>query len=181
MIERALQEERLGAAKDALDSYRAQAGAKEEKIAAWRQQIASIEQRSRHRAAEAEKRSARQRREQFHRVLPQLDAKYPGVQGVSADTLRLWILKTSYTVLGRQFFNNVEVRESSLALWVSDPNQVRDFTNLSAFADIADLFVVWCRCDGETTVGIDMSHLRAGKAIVFRYRLNPETARSAWW
>lgn len=117
----------------------------------------------------------------MQQALPKLDTKYPGVQSVSADALRLWILKTTYTVLGRQFFNNVEVRESSLALWVSDPNQVRNFTNLSAFADIADTFVVWCRCDGETTVGIDMSHLGAGKSVVFHYRLNPETVRSEMW
>jgi hypothetical protein len=167
-----------------LDAYKALPGAKLERVADWEKRLVAVEraeQKKRDQEEKERKRAAaeaeRQHQEKIKRARQRLIEKWGMVKLFSATEFQTWILLHE-TVLGQQFFSNVEIEKPSLALWVDDPDRLANYSNLRFFADIADAFVVWCDCDGETTVGVDMSYMRGGKMRVYRYRFNPEVGQS---
>lgn len=165
-------------------AYKALSGAKAERITGWEKKLATVkstEKKKRDQEAKERKRveaeAERQRLEQSKQARLKLEDKWNMAKTLSAAQFRNWVM-INQTVIGQQFFSDVEIEKPRLSLWVNDPDRLASASNLGFFADIADAFVVWCECEGETLVGIDMSHLGQRKMAVYRYHFNSQTGRS---
>lgn len=123
---------------------------------------------------EAERRARAE--EAFLKSIPRLVEKYGGVLLMDRAQFLQRVLST-ITVLGAQFFSDAEIEGQTMQLWVGDPNSV-SAPNLGHFANLADTFVVWCRCPGVTTVGVDMRHLGGGRYPMVQYRFDQRAGRS---
>jgi hypothetical protein len=123
---------------------------------------------------EAEER--REAQEVFLKKVPRLVEKY-GVWLLADRATFIRAIMSMRTVAGDQFFSDVEIVGEELRLWVSDPSRINT-QNLGHFADIADQFVVWCRCPGTTTVGFDLAHLGLSRRSMYRFVFEAGRQRS---
>ncbi len=122
--------------------------------------------------ARVEAEEKRRHQDEFLRSVPRLIQKHGAALGLSEQQFIRHIMATT-TVLGARFFTGAEIEGETLRLWLAQPGSGSiSLSNLSFLGDIADRFIVWCRCPGTTIVGYDLSHLGGGRAEAFRYTFN---------
>lgn len=175
-------EEALGAAqpevaKQKLLAYRRLPDTKPARLSEWEERLIDAEQIAKRREEQETRERAKRLDEAARRAREQLEEKWGRVHAFNDAMLRAWLLSLQTTV-GAQFFSDVDIAPPFLRLWVADADRLSAPANLSTFADIADAFVVWCRCDGMTSVGIDMRHLGGRQDVVFTYQFNRNYGRS---
>lgn len=183
-VEVALAADNLAEAKAALARYEAQPRCNPQKQAQLRQQLTQLlpnkkrQEEEQKQAALRQEEGRKQLVAQVHKGIARLVEKYGAVRSYSKREFESWI-ESRPSTLGAQFFSDVEIEGETLHLWVANQYALGNVSSLSSFAEIADMFIVWCRCDGLTTVGLDMSAIGGGQDSLYALRFNPATGHAA--
>ena len=148
-INRALAQQDIALADDAILRYRALPGNYSQLSAAWTRQLWSI--------VDGE---AAPGRAALRPTISQLSRQYRSQRNMSERQFRQWI-EQNMTVGGNLMVSNVEIGKRTLDLSLGDNELHNAALNLDRFARVNNGLVARCHCDGRTKVALSDSGLPA--------------------
>jgi hypothetical protein len=148
-INRALAQQDIALADDAILRYRTLPGNYPQSAAAWTRQLWSIVDRE-----------AAPGRAALRPTISQLSRQFRRQQNMSERQFRHWI-EQNMTVGGNLMVSNVEIGKRTLDLSLGDDQLANAALNLDRFARVNNGLVARCHCDGRTKVALSDSGLPA--------------------
>jgi hypothetical protein len=162
---RAIAEDDLAHADDAIRHYQSLPGADPKAVASWSRQLWTIIGRE-------DRGAAKLRGRDVGSAISQVARQYPRVKGMSKKIFQQWV-ENSTTISGTRMVSGVQIESRTLNLWIANDQLQTATLNLDRFARINDGLVARCHCDGRTNIALEGSGLPA-----FLVRLDPEIHQS---
>ena len=165
LVEAALTERDLADAESAATDYQRMPGADPATVARWSKEIWTLADTQVFADSVAKKHS-------LGGAIAEARKNHPKVAKMSPSQFDQWVIMTS-TVSGTALVSNVEMRDSTLSLFVDEANLPVVALSLDRLATINDAMVARCGCDARTNVAVAETGFPA-----YFIRLDPETRMS---
>ena len=164
-VEAALKAHDLAAAEWAATHYQSVSGGDPAMVARWSQQIWTL--------ADAQVfADSASRKHSLHSAISAVRRSHPNVEAMDDGEFVRWVVKTS-TVSGTAVAARVEMKDSTLKVWVDDANLQLAALSLDRLATINDGMAARCGCDARTNVAVAETGFPA-----YFIMLDPETRMS---
>jgi hypothetical protein len=164
-VEAALSEHDLADAERAATNYQSLPGGDPATVARWSKEIWTLADAQVFAEPAAKKRS-------LGAAISEARKNHPNVKKMDQSQFAGWVAKTT-TVSGTQIVSKIEIKDSTVKLFVDDANLQIAALSLDRLATINDGMAARCGCDARTNVAVAETGFPA-----YFIRLDPETKMS---
>ncbi len=164
-VEAALSEHDLADAERAATDYQSLPGDDPARVARWSKEIWTLADAQVFAEPAAKKRS-------LGAAISEARRNYPNVKKMDQSQFTRWVAKTT-TVSGTPIVSRIEMKDSTVKLFVDDANLQLAALSLDRLATINDGMAARCGCDARTNVAVAETGFPA-----YFIRLDPETRMS---